>query len=858
MLRTRVLAALTTALVTFSVFVVRAQTPAIWADSFSVSAGSFDANSEYNNGTRQSGVLSPISYAQSPAGADYHHQVIAGNAPLLLVGDSTATGKVSPNYNFTNVAGVGVLDSVNFTMWLNDLNLAGYAWASFSLGGGSQNIEADAATPHFGIKFIRDTIFGGGNVMQFFDGNTWIGGINYSFPNDIDPGAGYFNVLVTITNSTGGNPWIGVGTTTIKVYVNGSLVTSYSKVGGYTNNYLTLQGGWGASDATHIVLNRTIVGTFKVGVPPAAPTGLAAAPDCGAIVLNWLPSAGTKGYKVKRSTMSGLETLLGTTSGTNFSDGGALPGTNYYYVVSATNNAGESANSAEVSATWNSATSNALLLTFDFGAPLGKATIVGTNVMLRLAGPIGPAVTNLTPTYNTVSACATGVPASGSSHDFTTPQTYTITAPDGSAKVYTVAVSINVPPVNPYRILPVGDSITVGYMGNTWTTLNPYGCGYRGPLYTLLANFGLPVQYVGNSPQPDPGTLVPTGLDLRVIGQDHHEAYGGKDTAYVLTNINNWVTTNTPDIVLLMIGINDIGQGSTGEPTTTENNLSNIVNQIVSQTPNTRVVVAQITPYSTYTAALIKYNDYIRNTLVPSFVAQGKHVTTVNQYTNLLVAGTTNIDASLFSNGINHPNTAVYSRMAQTWFQGVQALGLAVPPVPLPATGRTVNSAVLNAALTCPGTNYDVYAYWNTVKGGASPALWTNSALVGSWTNVTSTNLSYTATGLVPGTTYYFTFRATNAVSDLWAASVLSFTTLAARPGITSVTLAGSNLVMNGQNGMAGLTYTTMMSTNVALPLIQWTPVASNVLAVSGNFTIVATNAVSPSAAQQFYLLKTP
>ena len=88
-------------------------------------------------------------------------------------------------------------------------------------------------------------------------------------------------------------------------------------------------------------------------------------------------------------------------------------------------------------------------------------------------------------------------------------------------------------------------------------------------------------------------------------------------------------------------------------------------------------------------------------------------------------------------------------------------------------------TAGLNGTLACAGAVYRFDACWNTVNGGTNAALWTNSAYVGTWTNVALTNLSYTATGLAPSTPYYFTFRATNAVDTLWAANVQSFTTLA-------------------------------------------------------------------------------
>jgi autotransporter-associated beta strand protein len=100
----------------------------------------------------------------------------------------------------------------------------------------------------------------------------------------------------------------------------------------------------------------------------------------------------------------------------------------------------------------------------------------------------------------------------------------------------------------------------------------------------------------------------------------------------------------------------------------------------------------------------------------------------------------------------------------------------------MPATAITSSTAALKATLGCVGTNATVLAYWNTVNGGTNAALWTNSAYVGSWTNAAATNLSYTTTGLAPSTTYYFTFRGTNAGGNVWASNVQNFATLAPPP----------------------------------------------------------------------------
>jgi len=79
----------------------------------------------------------------------------------------------------------------------------------------------------------------------------------------------------------------------------------------------------------------------------------------------------------------------------------------------------------------------ATILDFVFpGMP--EATIAGTTIRVQV--PLSTDLTQLSPTYNTGSPLVTGKPASGSTNDFTKPQTYTITAPDGSTRAYIVTV----------------------------------------------------------------------------------------------------------------------------------------------------------------------------------------------------------------------------------------------------------------------------------------------------------------------------------------------------------------------------------------------------------------------------------
>ena len=85
---------------------------------------------------------------------------------------------------------------------------------------------------------------------------------------------------------------------------------------------------------------------------PAVPGGLVATAGNAQVSLTWTASTGATSYHVKRATVSGGPyTQVGAPTASSYTDTGLTNGTKYYYVVSAVDAAGESANSAQVSAT---------------------------------------------------------------------------------------------------------------------------------------------------------------------------------------------------------------------------------------------------------------------------------------------------------------------------------------------------------------------------------------------------------------------------------------------------------------------------------------------------------------------------
>ena len=104
-------------------------------------------------------------------------------------------------------------------------------------------------------------------------------------------------------------------------------------------------------ERTLSIMDITNLFNSMVLAPPGAPTILNLAPGDGQVTVNWTNNLDTDSVIIKRGTHSGSYTSIATNDSitTTFVDTGVTNGTLYYYVVSAVNLAGQSANSAEVS-----------------------------------------------------------------------------------------------------------------------------------------------------------------------------------------------------------------------------------------------------------------------------------------------------------------------------------------------------------------------------------------------------------------------------------------------------------------------------------------------------------------------------
>ena len=144
-------------------------------------------------------------------------------------------------------------------------------------------------------------------------------------------------------STTSGGPYTAVGSPTGDSYMDASLTngTKYFYVVSALNS--------AGESANSSEVNATPAAPAN---PPPAPTNLQATAGNAQVSLTWSASTGATSYNVKRSTTSGGPyAKVASPTGISYTDAGLTNGTKYFYVVSAVDSAGESANSSEANAT---------------------------------------------------------------------------------------------------------------------------------------------------------------------------------------------------------------------------------------------------------------------------------------------------------------------------------------------------------------------------------------------------------------------------------------------------------------------------------------------------------------------------
>ena len=238
-----------------------------------------------------------------------------------------------------------------------------------------------------------------------------------------------------------------------------------------------------------------------------------------------------------------------------------------------------------------------------------------------------------------------------------------------------MGVSVSRAATAPIKIMPVGDSVTAG-IGST-------GNGaYRTNLYTAYTNAGISFDFVG-SQSGGPSSLP----------DKNHEGHSGWTISQIASNVNNWLNTYNPDVMLLMIGGNDTLAGTV--PTSA---LSSLIDQITTQKPNLILFVAD---YYHSLPSNANYNLIVQyDAAIPGLVQQkanaGKHVYFVK-------LSDAQLATSEYADGL-HPTDSGYSKLATIWYNStisiLRSMGTGTPGVPTNTPTRTPTSVAITATST--------------------------------------------------------------------------------------------------------------------------------------------------------------
>nr|WP_224753658.1 glycoside hydrolase family 6 protein [Paenibacillus terricola] len=221
-------------------------------------------------------------------------------------------------------------------------------------------------------------------------------------PTGLTATAGNAQVVLAWTASTGATSYnvkrattSGGPYTTVATGVTGTTYTNTGLTNGTTYYYVVSAVNSAGESSNSAQTSATPVAPVTV---PAAPTGLTATAGNAQVVLAWTASTGATSYNVKRSTTSGgtFTTIATGVTGTTYTDTGLTNGTTYYYVVSAVNSAGESANSSVASATpVGSTTTSSLVVQYKLSNANANDNQIYATFNIKNTGTTAVSLSNL-------------------------------------------------------------------------------------------------------------------------------------------------------------------------------------------------------------------------------------------------------------------------------------------------------------------------------------------------------------------------------------------------------------------------------------------------------------------------------
>lgn len=202
------------------------------------------------------------------------------------------------------------------------------------------------------------------------------------------------------------------------------------------------------------------------------------------------------------------------------------------------------------------------------------------------------------------------------------------------------------------RILPLGDSITFGYINGGGSN------GYRERLLADLKSAAYTVDFVGSQKSGN-------------MADNDNEGHSG----FTINQIRGVAAKGLafrPNVVLLHAGTNDLNRGNpSSEPNSdAPNRLGALLDDVLKAVPQAVVIVAKIIPSknSGLNSAIQAFNNAL-----PAMVA-----TRTSKGSNVSIVDMNVLTSSELSDNL-HPNVAGYSRMGDIWFAGIKAASSKIP-----------------------------------------------------------------------------------------------------------------------------------------------------------------------------------
>jgi lysophospholipase L1-like esterase len=219
------------------------------------------------------------------------------------------------------------------------------------------------------------------------------------------------------------------------------------------------------------------------------------------------------------------------------------------------------------------------------------------------------------------------------------------------------------------HIMPLGDSITAGYSG---TTPEVAPGGYRNHLYSGLKAAGIKFEFDGTSTQ-NPSPLLLSARQERNQGASGFlirgiplASYPGGFYPGLYESLDGWFREFRPDIVLLMIGTNDINMDV--DLANAPARLGDLLDKITANDRKCRIVLSTLI-YTLDPKVNPKVTAY--NAALPAVAASRPNVTLVDN--SKILDLTTDYASDL------HPNRQGYDKLGDALADEVLSLMRASP-----------------------------------------------------------------------------------------------------------------------------------------------------------------------------------